>query len=240
MNRVTIQFHGNLAQFGEKFELYANTANEAIRSLAIQIDGLKQYLKKGYYRVKVDNKVVTQSEYIGVLDVADGTVIHVSPRVAGSGKFGSFIVGAVLTGLSFIPGIAGTPFGAGLLKVGVGFMIGGVAQMLMKPKNFNQDFKGVEDSKSSAFTNLSNMVGQGKKVPRIYGELRVGSVVVSQSTSSYRTDGTSKSPEVQTPEYIKKRIELIPAKDPAGKPYNLDLNADSIKEAATIITVKWS
>lgn len=239
MNRVTIQFHGNLAQFGEKFELYANTANEAIRSLAIQIDGLKQYLKKGYYRVKVDNKVVTQSEYIGVLDVADGTVIHVSPRVAGSGKFGSFIVGALLVGASFIPGI-GQTLGAGLFQMGVGFMIGGVAQMLMKPKNFNQDFKGVEDSKSSAFTNLSNMVGQGKKVPRIYGELRVGSVVVSQSTSSYRTDGTSKSPDVQTPEYIKKRIELIPAKDPSGKPYNLDLNADSIKEAATIITVKWS
>ena len=212
MNRVTIQFHGNLAQFGEKFELYANTANEAIRSLAIQIDGLKQYLKKGYYRVKVDNKVVTQSEYIGVLDVADGTVIHVSPRVAGSGKFGSFIVGAVLTGVGLMTGFAP------LTQMGIGFMIGGVAQLLMKPKNFNQDFKGVEDSKSSAFTNLSNMVGQGKKVPRIYGELRVGSVVVSQSTSSYRTDGTSKSPDVQTPEYIKKRIELIPAKDPSGKP----------------------
>ena len=234
MNRVTIQFHGNLAQFGEKFELYANTANEAIRSLAIQIDGLKQYLKKGYYRVKVDHRVVTQSEYIGVLDVADGTVIHVSPRVAGSGKFGSFIVGAVLTGVGLMTGFAP------LTQMGIGFMIGGVAQLLMKPKNFNQDFKGVEDSKSSAFTNLSNMVGQGKKVPRIYGELRVGSVVVSQSTSSYRTDGTSKSPDVQTPEYIKKRIELIPAKDPSGKPYNLDLNADSIKEAATIITVKWS
>lgn len=234
MNKVTIQFHGNLAQFGEKFELYANTANEAIRSLAIQIDGLKQYLKKGYYRVKVDNKVVTQSEYIGVLDVADGTVIHVSPRVAGSGKFGSFIVGAVLTGVGLMTGFAP------LTQMGIGFMIGGVAQLLMKPKNFNQDFKGVEDSKSSAFTNLSNMVGQGKKVPRIYGELRVGSVVVSQSTSSYRTDGTSQSLEVQTPEYIKKRVELIPAKDPAGKPYNLDLNADSIKEAATIITVKWS
>lgn len=234
MNKVTVQFHGNLAQFGETFELYANTANEAIRSLAIQIDGLKQYLKKGYYRVKVDHKVVTQSEYIGVLDVSDGTVIHVSPRVAGSGKFGTFILGAVLTGVSFLPGMEF------LMPMGIGMMLGGVAQMLIKPKPFNQEYKGVEDSKSSAFTNLSNMVGQGKKVPRIYGELRVGSVVVSQSTSSYRTDGLSQSPKVQTPEYIKKRIELIPAKDPAGKPYNLDLNADSIKEAATIITVEWS
>lgn len=234
MNRVTVQFHGNLAQFGESFTLYANTANEAIRSLAIQIDGLKQYLRKGYYRVKVDDRIVTQSEYTGILDVSDGTVIHVSPRVAGSGKFGSFIVGAVLTGIGLVTGFAP------LTQIGIGFMIGGVAQMLIKPKAFNQDHQGIEDSKSSAFTNLSNMVGQGKKIPRIYGELRVGSVVVSQSTSSYRTDGTSKSPEIQEPKYIKKRIDLIPATDPNGKPYNLDLSADSVKEASTTITVEWS
>lgn len=234
MNKVTIQFHGNLAQFGEKFELYANTANEAIRSLAMQIDGLKQYLRKGYYRVKVDNKVVTQTEYIGVLDVSDGTVIHVSPRVAGSGKFGSFIAGAVLTGLSFIPGLQG------LMPLGVGLMIGGVAQMLIKPKPFNQDHQGVEDSKSSAFTNLTNIVGQGRKIPRVYGNIRVGSVVISQELSSYRPDSSTQIDSIQKPNYIKKRIELIPATDPNGKPYNLDLNADSIKEAATTIVTEWS
>lgn len=234
MNKVTVQFHGNLAQFGERFDLYANTVNEAIRSLAIQIDGLKQYLRKGYYRVKVDNKVVTQSEYIGVLDVADGTVIHVSPRVAGSGKFGTFILGAVLTGVSFLPGMEF------LMPMGIGLMIGGVAQMLIKPKTFNQDHLGIEDSKSSAFTNLSNIVGQGKKIPRVYGNIRVGSVIISQELSSYRPDSSTQIDSIQKPNYIKKRIELIPATDPNGKPYNLDLNADSVKEAATTIVTEWS
>ena len=234
MNKITVQFHGNLAQFGESFTLYANTANEAIRSLAIQIDGLKQYLRKGYYRVKVDDKVVTQSEYTGILDVSDGTVIHVSPRVAGSGKFGTFILGAVLTGVSFIPGMEF------LMPMGIGMMLGGVAQMLIKPKAFNQDHQGIEDSKSSAFTNLSNMVGQGKKVPRVYGELRVGSVIISQSTSSYRPDGDSQSTEIETPDYLKNQVEIIPSLDYAGKPFNVDSNADSVKEASTTVTAKWS
>lgn len=236
MNRVTVQFHGNLAQFGETFTLYANTANEAIRSLAIQIDGLKQYLRKGYYRVKVDDKVVTQSEYIGILDVSDGTVIHVSPRVAGSGKFGTFILGAVLTGVSFLPGMEF------LMPMGIGLMLGGVAQMLIKPKKFNQDHQGIEDSKSSAFTNLSNIVGQGKKIPRAYGEIRVGSVIASQSLSSYRPDGADNNSEgdIQEPTYSKKPILPMPAEDPKGNPYRLDPMSDSMREAAVTITTQWS
>lgn len=237
MNKVTVQFHGNLAQFGETFELYANTANEAIRSLAIQIDGLKQYLRKGYYRVKVDNKVVTQTEYIGILNVADGTVIHVSPRVAGSGKFGSFIAGAVLFGVGFA---LQNPT---LMWAGGGIMLGGVAQMLIKPKPFNQDHQGIEDSKSSAFTNLSNMVGQGKKIPRVYGNLRVGSVIISQELSSYRPDSSDSSTQeggVQNSNYQKKRIEPMPAEDPKKNPYRLDKASDSVKESSTTIVTQWS
>lgn len=239
MKKVTIKFHGNLTQFGDSFTLYADTVNEAIRSLAMQIDGLKHHLKKSFYRVQVNNKTVTHSEYLSILNVSDGTVISVSPRVAGSGKFGSFIAGALLVGASFIPGINAT-FGAGLFSMGVGLMIGGVAQMLTKQPNFNQDYKGVEDSKSSYFTNLQNIVGQGKQIQRVYGDIRVGSVVVSESVSSHRTDGNTKFEGIQKPAYTKHRISLIPARDPDGNPYNLDLSADSVKEAATTISVNWS
>lgn len=239
MKKVTVNFHGNLAQFGDTFTLCAETVNDAIRSLSMQIEGLKQFLRKGYYRVKVDSKIVTQSEYIGILDVSDGSVIHVSPRVAGAGKFGSFIVGAALIGASFIPGI-GQTLGAGLFQMGVGLMLGGVAQMLTKAPNYNQDHKGIEDSKSSYFTNMQNIVGQGKQVPRVYGNLRVGSVVVSESVSSYRADGSDAIDTIQQPTYRKQRITLMPAVDPDGKAYNIDLNADSVKEAATTISVLWS
>lgn len=231
MKKVTVNFHGKLASFGDSFTLYADTVNDAIRSLSLQIDGLKYHLRKGFYRVELDSKVVTEKEYIGILDVSDGAVINVSPRVAGAGKWGQFIAGAVLTAV-------GTYFGiAPLAQLGVGLMIGGVAQMLTKAPKVNQDFKGIEDSKSSAFTNLSNMAGQGKQIPRIYGKLRVGSVVVSQSTSSYRSSGGSNS--IQSPTYTKRRILLTPARDPEGNLYNLDLSADSVKEAATVISAEW-
>lgn len=235
MKKVTIHFHGNLTRFGSSFTLYADTVNEAIRSLAMQIDGLKHHLRKSYYRVKVNDKIVTQSEYVSVLDVSSDCVVHVSPRVAGSGKFGSFIAGAILTGVGFF--VPGLEF---LMPMGIGMMLGGVAQMLTKPPKFNDNHQGIEDSKSSYFTNLNNITGQGKKVPRVYGNLRVGSVVVSESISSYRTDGTSKFTGIQKPTYTKNRIALMPARDPDGKLYNLDLNADSVKEAATTISVSWS
>lgn len=234
MNKVTVQFHGNLAQFGEKFELYANTANEAIRSLAMQIDGLRQYLRKGFYRVQVGNKTVTQKEYVGVVELNGDCEIHVSPRVAGSGKFGSFIAGAVLFAVG---AIIQSPT---LMWAGGGIMLGGVAQMLIKPPRFNQDHQGVEDSKSSAFTSLYNVVGQGKQVPRAYGNIRVGSVIISESTSSHRVGDGHDIQTVQTPTYTNQRIELIPTLDPNGKPYNLDLNADSVKEAAMTVITEWS
>lgn len=234
MKKVTINFHGNLTQFGDSFTLYADTVNEAIRSLVMQIDGLKYHLRKSFYRVQVNNKTVTHNEYISVLDASDGSVVDISPKVSGSGKFGSFIAGAVLTGIGFITGFVP------LMQMGIGFMIGGVAQMLTKQPKFNQDYKGIEDSKSSYFTNLQNIVGQGKQIQRVYGEIRVGSVVVSESVSSHRTDGNTKFEGIQKPTYTKHRINLIPARDPDGKPYNLDLNADSVKEAATTISVNWS
>ena len=234
MKKVTIKFHGNLTQFGDNFTLYADTVNEAVRSLVMQIDGLKHHLKKSFYRVQVNNKTVTHSEYLSILNVSDGTVINVSPRVAGSGKFGSFIAGAVLLGAGLI---LSNPT---LMWAGGAMMLGGVAQMLTKQPNFNQDHKGIEDSKSSYFTNLQNIVGQGKQIQRVYGDIRVGSVVVSESVSSHRTDGNTKFEGIQKPTYTKHRINLIPARDPDGNPYNLDLNADSVKEAATTISVNWS
>ena len=234
MNKVTIHFEGNLRQFGDQFELYADTINEAIRSLVIQIDGLKQFLRKGYYKVVANGRTITEREYRSIVGVNGDVEGHISPRVAGSGKFGSFIVGAVLMAASFIPGFQP------LFTIGAGLMIGGVAQMLVKQPTFNNDFQGVEDSKSSAFTNLSNMAGQGKQIPRVYGQLRVGRMVVSQGLSSYRTDGTDKIESVQTPTYSKKRISPIPAKDPDGKEYKIDTSADSVKEALTAVSVAWS
>ena len=234
MNKVTINFHGNLTQFGDSFTLYADTVNDAIRSLVMQIDGLKQHMRKGFYRLKVGKRIVTEKEYIDVVKLDSDCIVHISPRVAGAGKFGTFIVGAVLTAV-------GTYFGiAPLAQLGVGLMIGGVAQMLTKQPSFNQDYKGIEDSKSSYFTNLQNIVGQGKQIQRVYGDIRVGSVVVSESVSSHRTDGNTKFEGIQKPNYTKHRINLIPARDPDGSSYNLDLNADSVKEAATTISVNWS
>ena len=86
MNKVTIHFEGNLKQFGDKFELYADTVNEAIRSLVIQIDGLKQFLRKGYYKVVANGRTITEREYKSIVGVNGDVEEHVMFRAAGFGK----------------------------------------------------------------------------------------------------------------------------------------------------------
>lgn len=234
MNKVTIKFHGNLAQFGDSFTLYADTVNDAIRSLVMQIDGLKKHMRKGFYRLKVGKRIVTEKEYVDVVKLDSDCIVHISPRVAGAGKWGTFIAGAVLAVIGVFT------YNPALIQAGVGLMIGGVAQILTKQPTFNQDYQGVEDSKSSGFSNLQNITGQGKKIPIIYGAIRAGSVLISQNLSSYRHDGSNPSSKIDEPTYTKKRIEPIRAKDPKGNFYNTDLSADSVKEALTTISVTWS
>ncbi|MGL4674111.1 MAG: hypothetical protein ACRCXK_04545, partial [Wohlfahrtiimonas sp.] len=95
-------------------------------------------------------------------------------------------------------------------------------------------------SKSSSFSNLSNMVGQGKQILRVYGNILVAGYTISQGLMSRRIDSGVDINEVQTATYERQRIELIAAKDPNGKAYNIDRNCDSVRNASVNIQVAWS
>nr|WP_250581380.1 hypothetical protein [Neisseria subflava] len=78
--------------------------------------------------------------------------------------------------------------GVSLVVAGVGMVAGGVAQMLTKPPKFDGG-KGVENSRNSGFSNLSNTAAQGQPMPLAYGRIYCGSRVVSQGIESRRLDG---------------------------------------------------
>lgn len=94
--------------------------------------------------------------------------------------------------LSQIPGLVNmalyvSPIVSGeviLFSLGASMVLGGVAQMLA-PKARTPRTQTTDNGKQNTyFSSLDNMVAQGNVLPVLYGEMRVGSRVVSQEIST--------------------------------------------------------
>ena len=183
---VTVRFYGDLKQFGTSFKMDVETVPEALRALMTQVKGLREHIEKGHYEVRADGKLLSESS----LDTNLNASLHITPVVKGAGKNGGLmqiVVGVVMIVAAFWTG--GASMGAwsamqsAAFAAGVGMVMGGIAQLLTKmPKMDNMGDS--DDLKSSSFSNLSNMAAQGAPVPIIYGEMMVGSKVLSQGVRS--------------------------------------------------------
>ncbi|MCV8523003.1 tail assembly protein, partial [Escherichia coli] len=73
---------------------------------------------------------------------------------------------------------------SGMYAAGASMILGGVAQMLA-PKARTPRTQTTDNGKQNTyFSSLDNMVAQGNVLPVLYGEMRVGSRVVSQEIST--------------------------------------------------------
>lgn len=105
-------------------------------------------------------------------------MIHLVPVIgAAKSQWTSVIVGAVLVvGGLFVPG----PVGAGMISAGLGMMAGGVAAMLTPVPSTDSGQGANNGNANKYFSSLDNRVAQGSCVPLVYGEVMVGSKVLSQ------------------------------------------------------------
>ena len=176
------------------------TGAEAIRALATQLPAFRQKLSDGWYQVRIAGQDVSTSGLTAQLHetLPDGAVIHIVPRVAGAKPGGVFqiVLGAVAIAASFFT--AGTSlamWGAALsattlsattvlFSLGASMILGGVAQMLA-PKPKTPRMQTTDNGKQNTyFSSLDNMVAQGNVLPVLYGEMLVGSRVISQEIST--------------------------------------------------------
>ncbi|MBS7836302.1 hypothetical protein [Wohlfahrtiimonas chitiniclastica] len=238
MKKITFKFYGALRKYGKEISLYGNTVNECMRSLCIQLDGFKKHVKYKQYALKIGRRYVGQDEYLTGIYANKPLIIRVIPIVKGAGPL-ALVAGAAFAAIG-VMGVGGAMVATVLFQMGIGLMLAGAAALLTKQPKFNQDYKGVEDSKSSAFSNLSNMAGQGKQILRVYGEMLAGGYVISQGLASRRIESGIDINNVQTAKYSRQTVELIAAQDPNGKTYNIDRNCDSVRNAAINIRVQWS
>lgn len=178
-----IKLYGKLAKFiGHRvLEADVSSAAEAVRFLLANWPELEQHMADQHYRVSVGTYALDKDE---LHDPAGQQEISIAPVVAGAGTVGRIILGAVLIGLSFIPGLQAAAIfgskltvGAALLSLGGGLVLGGVAQLLTptpKMQAVDQDPR-----KTYNFSGIQQTSRQGTPVPVVYGKTLLGSIVIS-------------------------------------------------------------
>jgi predicted phage tail protein len=179
-----IKLYGRLAKFVGKRVLEADvsSAAEAVRFLLANWPELERHMADQHYRVSLGDYDLGEDE---LHDPAGKQVIKFVPVVAGAGAAGRIIAGVALIALSFaiIPlGIAAAGAGIATMVGGIGasLVLGGVAQLLTPTPRLSLGSDSPNDPrKSYSFSSVQNTSRQGTPVPICYGEVLVGSVVIS-------------------------------------------------------------
>lgn len=172
-----IRLYGHLGKkFGRVHKMDVKSPAEALRALRANFPDFESYMykyKDHGFQVRVGKECVDEQ---GLSIESEKAPIRFTPVVKGSGAAGRIILGIVLV-------VAGAylrnPY---LISMGVSLIVGGVVQMLLAPpKSRNTDEE--KNKPSYSFNGPVNTVAQGNIVPVCYGQLLVGSQVVSAGLS---------------------------------------------------------
>lgn len=178
-----VKLYGELGkQFGTIHRLAIKTPAEAVRALSVNFPGFEKHLIESgkqnvAYQVKVDGREIDEAE----LKYPMSREIHFTPVIQGAGSStAKLIIGAVL----IVAGIVITAYGGGavggpMINVGIGFMIGGVVQMLSPVPKAQEPAEDALHTPSYVFNGPVNTTAQGQPVPIGYGRLIVGGAVIS-------------------------------------------------------------
>lgn len=197
--RVKVKLLGELGRrFGRSYQFMALSPKEVLSALSNQLDGFREYLRSAHEN-GVFFKLITADpdgiDYNECMMPCDTLVI--APVITGAGgsglSAGKILLGAVLIGLAFIPGIgtvaatatAAAKFsliGTALFSVGGALLFGGIAALLTPTPKAPKES---ETSKSFLFDRAVDLTSQGLPIPMLYGEfLAVSPLVVSSAIST--------------------------------------------------------
>ncbi len=195
-----IRLYGHLAEHcGQKvFEAVARTPAEAIRFLLCNFPELRSIMGTGYYTVTVGPHTLQLGQSLEQLTyplMADDD-IRIIPVVTGANRFlrnlAFIALGAALVGLAIVTsgvsvGLTGFSAGTGATagvqaaafagNIGIGLALTGVAGLL-SPTVPTPDTDN-DPRNNFSFSGVQNTNREGVPVPIAYGEVIVGSVVVS-------------------------------------------------------------
>ena len=192
-----IKVYGTLRKFlgQSEFEVDLNTPIEAISFLKCNFRGVEEHMARQHYTIQCGKKVITED----LLNLNTQEDIRIIPLV--HGNFLPILLGlGTLFTSSFIGGL-GAFLGQQLLvntlrTIGVSLLIDGVTSMLTPQQN-NLSPSGQDSLDPAAlasnysFTGLTNISRAGVPVNLVYGEILVGSIVVSNGVDTVQVEGNN-------------------------------------------------
>ena len=195
-----LKVYGTLRKFlgQSEFEVDLNSPRDAISFLVCNFKGIEDHMKEQLYTIQVGAKVITED----LLNLNTQDDIKIIPLV--HGNWGFFIG----LGLKFLGGkVGGTLLGSKLLAtfaasalttIGTSMIIDGVTNLIAPQQNTQAPVGGGQDSLDPAalasnysFTGLTNISNAGVPVNLVYGEILVGSIVVSNGVDTVQVEGNN-------------------------------------------------
>lgn len=190
---VRVKFYGDLKRFepNEPIVLEVSSFKELMSGLLSQIQGLSQHLRKGYYKVRIGKRYLSEEQIKTnpTMTLADDCTVHFTPVVAGAGKSVGFvqaIVGVALIAVAWwnpLGWTAGTAMMVGAM--GASMAMGGVMQMLARPPDMNTKLSDSEKQQSTSFSNIRNLTPQGRPIPLLYGKMMTSLILISEGIDTF-------------------------------------------------------
>ena len=173
----TIKLYGVLGKkFGKEFRLVVESTREAVKALSVQVPGFEQFMLTAHeqgltFAVFQDDENISEDQ----IDFETGAkVIKIVPKVIGAG--GNGILQTILGAVMVVVGVITQQYWA--VGMGVGMMIGGIAQMLA-PKVDTEDQNQDGNRANKGFGGAVTTIAQGNPVPILYGQREVGGFIVN-------------------------------------------------------------
>ena len=173
----TIKLYGVLGKkFGKEFHLAVESTREAVKALSVQVPGFEQFMLTAHeqgltFAVFQDDENISEDQ----IDFETGAkVIKIVPKVIGAG--GNGILQTILGAVMIVVGVITQQYWA--VGMGVGMMIGGIAQMLA-PKVDTEDQNQDGNKANKGFGGAVTTIAQGNPVPILYGQREVGGFIVN-------------------------------------------------------------
>ena len=173
----TIKLYGVLGKkFGKEFHLAVESTREAVKALSVQVPGFEQFMLTAHeqglaFAVFQDDENISEEQ----IDFETGAkVIKIVPKVIGAG--GNGILQTILGAVMIVVGVITQQYWA--VGMGVGMMIGGIAQMLA-PKVDTEDQNQDGNRANKGFGGAVTTVAQGNPVPILYGQREVGGFIIN-------------------------------------------------------------
>ena len=187
---IKLTIYGRLRKFVGKstFEIQAKSAKEAFSFLINNFQGIREHIKEQEYCVMAGDLRLTEDlldmhteSDIKIIPIVHGEIF---PIIFGAGAlFASAALPAAILGSTVLATIATTA----LTMIGTNLIVSGITDLLSPdPKPFNSQRQEDPQDPNYAFSGLLNNSKQGVPINIVYGEVLVGSTVVSSSVDSFQ------------------------------------------------------